>query len=137
MKREGQKGQVLVEILIGITVLAVITGALLQAFQSGILGTNRVDERTTALNLAQFQMEYIRAQPYEEYDAQGDPVEGEGYSELSEEDLPAGFTPDDIDFAVSNLGNETAPDEIQLLTVTVTYGVNDDTITIADYNRNE
>ena len=64
-------------------------------------------------------------------------MEGEGYSELSEEDLPAGFTPDDIDFAVSNLGNETSPDEIQLLTVTVTYGVNDDTVTIADYNRNE
>jgi len=137
MKREGQKGQVLVEILIGITILAVVTAALMQAFQSGILGTNRVDERSTALNLVQFQMEYVRAQPYQEYDAQGDPVEGEGYSELSEEDLPAGFTTDDIDIAVSNLGNETSPDDIQLVTVSVTFGVNDDTLTIANYNRNE
>lgn len=127
----------LVEILIGITVLALVTAALMQAFQSGILGTNRVDERTTALNLAQFQMEYIRAQPYQEYDAQGDPVGEEGYSELSEEDLPAGFNTDDVDIAVSNLGNETSPDEIQLVTVTITFGVNDDTLTIADYNRNE
>jgi type II secretory pathway pseudopilin PulG len=137
MKRQGQKGQVLVEILIGIAVLAVVTAALMQAFQSGILGTNRVDERITALNLAQFQMEYIRAQPYEEYDAQGEPVEEEGYSEISEEDLPAGFTSDDIEIAVSNLGNETSPDEIQLVTVTVTFGINDDIVTIADYNRNE
>jgi len=126
---------VLVEILIGITVLAMVTAALLQAFQSGILGTNRVDERTTAINLAQSQMEYVRAQAYQEYDAQGDPVESEGYSKISEENLPAGFTTNDIDIAVSNLGDETSPDEIQLVTVTVTYGVNDDTVTIANYNR--
>jgi len=126
---------VLVEILIGITVLAMVTAALLQAFQSGILGTNRVDERTTALNLAQFQMEYVRAQDYQEYDGQGDPVESEGYSKISEENLPAGFTADDIDIAVSNLGDETSPDEIQMVTVTVTYGLNDDTVTIANYNR--
>lgn len=137
MKGKGQKGQVLVEILIGITVLAMVTAALLQAFQSGILGTNRVDERATALNVAQWQMESVRAQPYQQYDANGDPLEGAGYGKLSGEDLPVGFTTDDIEIAVSNLGNETSPDEIQLVTVTVAYGANDDTVTIANHNRSE
>lgn len=133
----SQRGQVLVEILIGVTVLAVVTVALMQGFRVGISGTERVDNRTTALNLAQSQMEYVKAQPYIEYDAAGDPVGGEGYSKMSEDELPAGFTTTDIDIVVSNLGNETAPDEIQSVAVTVTYGANDDTLTLAAYNRDE
>jgi len=117
----GQKGQVLLEVLIGVTILAVVMVALLQGFHAGIVGTKRVDERTAALNLAQSQMEYIKSQPYQAYDDEGDPVEGNGYDKIDEEEIPAGFTADDIEIAIANLGNETSPDVIQQVMITVTY----------------
>lgn len=133
----SEKGQVLVEVLIGVTIMAVVIVAILQGFHVGIEGTQRVDERTAAANVAQSQMEYVKSQAYEEFDAGGNPVDGDGYSKLSQEDLPTGFSTGDIEIVVSNLGNETSPEEIQMVSVSVTYGTNNDTITLSDYNRNE
>ena len=132
----GQRGQVLLEVLIGVSILAMVMVAILYGFQAGINGTKRVDQRSTALNLAQSQIEYIKSQVYVVYDEQGMPLEGEGYTRVGEEDLPAGFSLEDIQILVGNLGNETSPDSIQQVTVTVTYAP-DDSVSLSDYNRNE
>ena len=131
-----QRGQALLEVLIGVTILAAVIVALLYGFQAGILGTKRVDDRTAALNLAQSQVEYIKSQPYQVYDDQGNPVEGDGYSKVDEDTLPAGVTLNDIEIIVGNLGNETSADKIQQVTITITYGENN-TVTLSDYNRGE
>ena len=122
---------VLLEVLIGVTILAVVMVALLQGFQAGILGTKRVDDRSVALNLAQSQVEYIKSQPYQDYDAEGNPVEGEGYARL-DHDIPPGFTPDDIEFTITNLGEGENP--LQQITVTVSYGESR-SVVLSGYHR--
>ena len=64
MRMRGEKGQTLVEVLIGVTLLAIVVVALMYGLVAGIYGTHRVDERATALNLAESQMEYIKFQTY-------------------------------------------------------------------------
>ena len=127
-----QKGMVLLEVLIGVTILAVVMVALLQGFQAGILGTKQVDDRSVALNLAQSQIEYIKGQPYQTYDGEGNPVAGEGYATLDGEHMPPGFTPDDIQFTVSNLDDGENP--LQQITVTVSYGDNR-SVVLSGYHR--
>lgn len=134
MKIRGQRGQALLEVLIGTIILAIVIVGLLSGMQAGIWGTKRVDERTTALNLVQSQMEYVKAQPYQLYDDQGNPVEGEGYSKIAEDVLPAGFSLADIEIVVSNLGNQTSPEATQLLTITVTCDGNN-TVALSGYKR--
>ncbi len=130
---KDHRGQALLEVLIGTTILAIVIVGLLSGMQAGIWGTIRVDERTTALNLVQSQMEYVKAQPYQLYDDQGNPII-EGYSKIAEEKLPAGFSLADIEIVVSNLGNQTYPEATQLLTITITCDGNN-TVTLSGYKR--
>jgi type II secretory pathway pseudopilin PulG len=134
MKIRDQKGQTLLEVLIGTTILAIVIVGLICGMQAGIWGTKRVDERTTAINLAQSQMEYVKAQPYQLYDDQGNPIEGEGYSKIAEDMLPAGFSLDDIEIVVSNLGNQTSSEATQQVTITISHDGNK-TYTISAYKR--
>lgn len=134
MKIRGQRGQALLEVLISTIILAIVIVGLISGMQAGIWGTKRVDERTTAINLVQSQMEYVKAQPYQLYDDQGNPVEGEGYSKITEDVLPAGFSLNDIEIVVSNLGNQTYPEATQQVTITVTCDVNN-TVTLSGYKR--
>ncbi len=134
MNMISQRGQALLEVLIGTIIFAIVIVGLLSGMQAGIWGTKRVDERTTALNLVQSQMEYVKAQPYQLYDDQGNPVEGEGYSKITEDVLPAGFSLDDIEIVVSNLGNQTSSEATQQVTITIAYDGNN-TFTLSGYKR--
>ncbi len=134
MKIRDQKGQTLLEVLIGMIILAIVIVGLLSGMQAGIWGTKRVDDRTTANNLAQSQMEYVKSQPYQLYDDQGNPTEGEGYSKITEDTLPAGFSLDDIEIIVSNLGDQTSPEATQQVTITITHDGNN-TVTLSGYKR--
>ena len=67
-------------------------------------------------------------------DDQGNPVEGEGYSKIAEDVLPAGFSLADIEIVVSNLGNQTSPEATQHVTITVTCDGNS-TVTLSGYKR--
>ncbi len=134
MKIRGQRGQALLEVLISTIILAIVIVGLISGMQAGIWGTKRVDEKTTAINLVQSQMEYVKAQPYQLYDDQGNPVEGEGYSKITEDVLPAGFSLNDIEIVVSNLGNQTYPEATQQVTITITYDGNN-TFILSGYKR--
>lgn len=134
MKLRGQRGQALLEVLIGTIIFAIVIVGLISGMQAGILGTKRVDDRTTALNLVQSQMEYVKAQPYQLYDDQGNPIEGDGYSKITEDVMPAGFYLEDIEIVVSNLGNQTSSEATQIVTITVTYDGNN-TFTLSGYKR--
>ena len=106
----NESGQALLEVLIGVTILAAVIVALMYGLQGGIWGTKAVHERTTALNIAQSQIEYIKFLPYDYQE----PYE---YATIS--DVPPGY---DIAVAADAVyRNGTAVEGLQLITVTVTY----------------
>lgn len=61
-----QTGITLIEIIVSVALLSILGSALVGALGTGIKGTIKVDERTTAINLARSQLEYIRTLPYTE-----------------------------------------------------------------------
>ena len=119
---KDQRGQALLEVLIGTTILAIVIVGLLSGMQAGIWGTIRVDERTTALNLVQSQMEYVKAQDYRVY-----PDPGEPYDEI-DVDPPYSMT-----VTVTNVPDYD-PTVLQQITVTVSYDGRN--VVLEDYKGN-
>lgn len=102
----NERGQTLIEVLIGVILLAVVILGLLQGLSVGVWGTINVSQRSTALNLARSQLEYIKSQPY-------DGEEPFEYDIIP--DVPAGFQVEISDVA------ELTEDALQQVTITVTY----------------
>lgn len=119
----GQKGFSLVEVIIGVTILAVVIVGLLAALTTGILGIGRVDQRTMALNLAQSQLEHIKSQDYQTYDLTPTP-----YPTIPS--IPSGYTVAFIVSEVTGVGTHV----LQQITVTVTY--DNGSATLAGYKSN-
>jgi len=119
----GQKGFSLVEVVIGVTILAVVIVGLLAALTIGILGIGRVDQRTMALNLAQSQLEHIKSQDYQTYDLTPTP-----YPTIPS--IPSGYTVAFIVSEVTGVGTHV----LQQITVTVTY--DNGSATLAGYKSN-
>ena len=129
-----KKGFTLVELLIGLTVLAIIATVFMQALGVGILGTSRDNRTNDALHLAQSQMEYVKSQKYQDYNDNGTP-EGAGYSKIDDDEIPEGFDEQDIVIAVRNISGNTSGERLQHITVNVTYGI-ERTITIEGFKIN-
>ena len=60
----GKRGTTLIEAVISIVVVAVVVVTFLQALTVGITGTMDISRKTSALNLAKSQIEYVKAMSY-------------------------------------------------------------------------
>jgi|GEM_PF-6892379 len=61
----NQKGQTLIEVVIGVVLLAVVFTGLFQALAVGIWGTFLDNQLTTAQQIAQSEIDYIKSQAYD------------------------------------------------------------------------
>lgn len=61
----GQRGISLLEILVAVALVAVVAIAFLQALRSTSTSRSRYEGRVTASNLAQSQLEILKAAPYD------------------------------------------------------------------------
>jgi type II secretory pathway pseudopilin PulG len=59
-----KRGTTLLETVISIFIVAVVIVSFLEALNVGMIGTLNLDRKTSALNLAKSQMEYIKGQQY-------------------------------------------------------------------------
>jgi len=60
----SKRGTTLIETVISIFLISVVVVALLEALNVGITGTLNLSRKTSALNLAKSQMEYVKSQKY-------------------------------------------------------------------------
>jgi prepilin-type N-terminal cleavage/methylation domain-containing protein len=63
-RTETERGFSLVEVTIGILILAILGVAFMQAVSTAIMTRNKADVRTTAQSLAESQIEQIKSGPY-------------------------------------------------------------------------
>ena len=61
----GQRGASLLEVVIAIGLLGILIAGFVPAMMGATRSMISVDERETAKNLAESQMEYVKGQPYE------------------------------------------------------------------------
>lgn len=74
---KNEKGFSLIEVLIAIAVLGIIVVGFLGALGTGTKSAGITDERATAKNLAESQMEYVKNQPFNESSYAPAPLTGE------------------------------------------------------------
>jgi prepilin-type N-terminal cleavage/methylation domain-containing protein len=128
LKLEGnQKGNTLLEVLIGLAILAVIVAAFFGAPAMGFKAYFVTKERLVAQSLAQSELEHVKRQ---DYDAINNPPQ---YTLLSDTNIPNGYvidlTAQRLDIKNDGLSND---DGIQKITATV-YHDSDPVLTIDAY----
>ncbi|KPJ51605.1 MAG: hypothetical protein AMJ37_04565, partial [Dehalococcoidia bacterium DG_18] len=115
-----EKGQTLIELIIGIALFALVIVGFIQALNVGILGTYRTSQSNMALNLARSQVEYVKLQDYQTCtDANCNVTYAKLNASVVENSYP-GLSIDDIEIAVANV-SDIHPGALQQITVIVTY----------------
>lgn len=99
----SQKGFTLVEVTVAATLLGLVTAGLVGVLVLGVRGTDSAGFRSTALQLAESQVESIKGQPYAE------PI------------AYATVTPPNADFQIQVGGTVLTSEFLEEITVTVTH----------------
>jgi prepilin-type N-terminal cleavage/methylation domain-containing protein len=109
IKKEKQNGLTLIEVLISLAILGIIAAGIMLGLNSAVKGVAFTDSRETAKNIAETQMEYIKASKY-----------STSYSLYTPSPLPAYWNDYVTTISVTRVpGN---PDlNIQMVTANVTY----------------
>ena len=102
----SEAGVGLVESLIAVAIVGIAITALVATLSTGSIAVRKTDERVTAENLAQAQLEYTKAQAYRPAPASYDTIAP----------LPTGYS---ISAEASSISDHDA--DIQKVTVTVSY----------------
>jgi len=102
---KGEKGLSLIDVVIAIGVLGILAVGFLTAIRSATSTLVRVDDKETAKNLAESQMEYVKGLPYS---ASYIPMAAPGYGAYSVDILTSDVTGRD-----ANLQNVTVVVERQ------------------------
>ena len=106
----GEKGFSLIEVLVAVALVGLISVALIVALATASKVLIIADERTTAESLARSQMEYIKIQPYDDFN---EPPE---YAQLSLPTYDIEVTAERLDPEGDGSGDD---DGLQKITVTV------------------
>ena len=119
LKIKGEKGFSFIEVVIALAVLGIIAVGFLSGLATASKGLLTTDERETAKNLGEAQMEYVKNQLYQASYSKSTEIlnEYEGYDV-------------GIDTTALEDGN------IQRITVTVAHQPNPEVITLEDYKVN-
>ena len=66
--RDASRGQLLIEVLIGLAILGMISVVFIGAMYTSLHAARITDERSNALTLAKSQIEFVKARPYSDND---------------------------------------------------------------------
>jgi len=84
---KNEKGISLIEVLIALAILGLVAAAFLSGLATASRALIIADERTTAESLARSQMEYVKNQPYERAEDDGEVT----YDKIDDDDIPDGY----------------------------------------------
>ena len=127
---KSEKGFTFIEVVIGLAIMGIIAVGFIGGLGTAAKGLMITDERETANNLAEAQMENVKNQ---DYDDLNNPPE---YLKLPY--IPPGY---DINITAERLDRDTPPnpnddDGVQKITVTVDHQGKPAVITLEDYKVN-
>lgn len=117
---KGEKGFSFIEVIIALAVLGVVAVAFLSGLGTASKGLLTTDERETAKNLAEAQIEYVKNLPYSVAYSKSTAILGE-------------YEHYDVDIITTALEDGN----IQKITVTVSHQSKPDVIILEDYKVNQ
>jgi len=128
---KSEKGFTFIEVVIALAVLGIIAVGFLGGLATASKGLMIADERETANNLAEAQMEYVKNQPY---DSTNNPPQ---YELLDDNDIPDHYS---IQVSAERLDRDTPPnlnddDGVQKIEVMVKHS-DKAVLTLEDYKVN-
>ena len=113
---KNQVGFAMLEVLISLALIGIVVAGILSALSTSSRATITNDVQTTAQNLAEGQIEYVRGQPYDA-DIDHNPPE---YQVLA--DVPAGYNVNCTAIRLDPEGDGSDDDDgLQKITVTVNF----------------
>jgi prepilin-type N-terminal cleavage/methylation domain-containing protein len=109
LKRQRESGFTLIEAVIALAILGVIAAGIALGLISAIKGVSFTDSRETAKNVAETQMEYVKASKY-----------SSAYSLYTPSPLPSYWNQYVTNISVTQVEGNPDPN-IQMITVNVSY----------------